>query len=113
MWRAGAGCGLTARDSLSLDLSKEDWKKHTIYQGYQSTSSIVIWFWELVAEMSSSQRVRQQRCLAFHNLLQSLLLQFCTGSTRVPIEGFQTLQEGWWLWKEDCHPPRSEPGRSQ
>jgi hypothetical protein len=47
---------------------KLDWKKHTIYEGYQSASSVVLWFWEIVEAMSPSQRVCWWPCSRFHSL---------------------------------------------
>eukprot|EP00054_Salpingoeca_dolichothecata_P029140 m.226761 g.226761 ORF g.226761 m.226761 type:complete len:1258 (-) comp26405_c0_seq3:76-3849(-) len=56
-----------------------DWRGHTMYEGgYSESSSVIKWLWETVEEFSPAQ--------------QAKFLQFCTGSTRVPVEGFQTLQ---------------------
>ena len=41
--------------------------------------------------MPAPQRVRRASTFA-RSPMQARLLQFCTGSTRVPIEGFQNLQ---------------------
>ena len=59
---------------LVVDL--EDWKENTTYKGhYNSDSYIVKWFWEIMLELNDYQR----RCF----------LQYCTGSARVPVEGFK------------------------
>lgn len=52
--------------------------QQTIYQGYTVDSSVVRWLWETVGAFDTEQK-RQ-------------FLQFCTGSSRVPLEGFQGLQ---------------------
>lgn len=59
----------------TIDL--EDWKTHTEYSSYMDTSPVIEWFWDVVSEMTSPERV--------------LLLQFVTGSSRVPYGGFANL----------------------
>jgi len=55
-----------------------DWKKNTIYKsGYGPTHQVILWFWQAVALMSPESRVR--------------LLQFVTGTSRVPMNGFAEL----------------------
>lgn len=57
----------------------DDWKEHTIYKGYYSTShQTIIWFWDILKNMEQSKLER--------------FLQFCTGSSRVPIGGFSQLE---------------------
>ncbi len=52
--------------------------ENTVYQGYTKESSVIKALWEVVASFDSDQ--------------QRQFLQFCTGSSRVPLEGFQGLQ---------------------
>lgn len=55
-----------------------DWKKNTNYKsGYGPTHQVILWFWQAVALMSPESRVR--------------LLQFVTGTSRVPMNGFAEL----------------------
>lgn len=57
-------------------VSIEDWKSNTHYKGeYYKTNERIQWFWEIVEDMTQQQ--------------QAQFLQFCTGSSRVPIEGFK------------------------
>jgi hypothetical protein len=42
------------------------------------SSAVVLWFWEIVESMSQSMRAK--------------LLQFCTGTARVPVVGFSGLE---------------------
>lgn len=56
----------------------DDMKANTEYFNYTDKSHVVQWFWEVVGEMP--------------NLLKGELLQFVTGSSKVPIEGFVALQ---------------------
>eukprot|EP00048_Salpingoeca_helianthica_P022738 m.20050 g.20050 ORF g.20050 m.20050 type:complete len:978 (-) comp7730_c0_seq1:22-2955(-) len=64
--------------SGSQQIDLEDWRENSIYQGYAADAPVIRWFWELVEEASDEQK-RQ-------------ILQFCTGSTRVPLDGFRRLQ---------------------
>ncbi|DAZ95116.1 TPA: hypothetical protein N0F65_009747 [Lagenidium giganteum] len=65
----------------SIDV--EDWKKHTDYKffthNYPTELELnnICWFWEVMEEMKNEDRVR--------------LLQFATGSSRVPAQGFKGL----------------------
>ncbi|XP_078316680.1 E3 ubiquitin-protein ligase SMURF2-like [Crassostrea virginica] len=56
----------------------DDWKKHTRLKHCTAESNIVKWFWRSVDEFDDEMRAR--------------LLQFVTGSSRVPLQGFKALQ---------------------
>merc|ERR1740117_699951 len=57
----------------------DDWKRNTEFKdGYSSRSVQVRWFWQIVRSFDEEQKAR--------------LLQFCTGTSRVPIGGFKSLQ---------------------
>ncbi len=56
-----------------IDVS--DWKSNTIYKGYSESSQVVLNFWDRMLNL------QQQDLMRF--------LQFCTGSSRVPIGGFR------------------------
>lgn len=57
----------------------EDWKFNTIYKGkYNAKSKVIKWFWDIMS------------CLSQKEL--SSFLQFSTGSSKVPIGGFATLE---------------------
>ncbi|KAJ2779525.1 hypothetical protein H4R18_003961 [Coemansia javaensis] len=60
------------------EIDIEDWKKHTDYRGYTESDQVVQWFWKFVAEMDSEHQTR--------------LLQFTTGTSRIPVNGFKDLQ---------------------
>ena len=60
------------------EIDVDDWETSTTYSGgYTTSSNIVQWFWAIVREMDRPRR--------------SQLLQFCTGSPRVPATGFSNL----------------------
>ncbi|XP_044007109.1 E3 ubiquitin-protein ligase NEDD4 isoform X2 [Aphidius gifuensis] len=56
----------------------KDWKKNTLYKGdYHANHITVQWFWRVV--------------LSFNNEMRARLLQFVTGTSRVPMNGFKEL----------------------
>ncbi|KAI1296918.1 E3 ubiquitin-protein ligase NEDD4 [Halotydeus destructor] len=56
----------------------KDWKHNTVYKGgYHANHIVIQWFWRLV--------------LTFSNEMRSRLLQFVTGTSRVPMNGFKEL----------------------
>ena len=57
----------------------EDWKKNTIYKGhYNEDNQTIKYFWEVLSELS------QNDLFIFFN--------FCTSSTHVPLDGFNSLK---------------------
>ena len=61
------------------ELRVDEWKAHTQYTGdYSEDSPVVQWFWAAVEKMPPEDRGK--------------LLQFATGSSRLPVEGFQGMQ---------------------
>ncbi|XP_049868904.1 E3 ubiquitin-protein ligase SMURF2 [Pectinophora gossypiella] len=60
------------------DLDAADWRRHTRLKHVGPDAPIVGWFWEIVEQFDQEMRAR--------------LLQFVTGSRRVPLAGFRALQ---------------------
>lgn len=60
------------------EIDLDDLKAHTEYTGYTSASPVVHWFWEVVKAFSKEDMAR--------------FLQFVTGTSKVPLEGFKALQ---------------------
>ncbi|KAG6454484.1 E3 ubiquitin-protein ligase SMURF2 [Manduca sexta] len=60
------------------DLDPADWRRHTRLKHVPPDAPLVGWFWEIVEEFDAEMRAR--------------LLQFVTGSRRVPLAGFRALQ---------------------
>ncbi|KAM7342369.1 SMAD specific E3 ubiquitin protein ligase [Cochliomyia hominivorax] len=60
----------------SIDVN--DWRNNTRLKHCTPETQQVIWFWQAVESYSSEMRAR--------------LLQFVTGSSRVPLQGFRALQ---------------------
>lgn len=64
-------CGLP-----NIDI--DDWRRNTVYQGYTATSSQVRWFWRALASFGADERAK--------------VLQFATGTSKVPVQGFSSLE---------------------
>eukprot|EP01025_Chloroclados_australasicus_P025412 TRINITY_DN25382_c0_g1_i2.p1 TRINITY_DN25382_c0_g1~~TRINITY_DN25382_c0_g1_i2.p1 ORF type:complete len:386 (+),score=37.31 TRINITY_DN25382_c0_g1_i2:150-1160(+) len=60
----------------SIDI--DDLRANTEYHGYTAASTVVQWFWEIVGELDQEDLAR--------------LVQFVTGTSRVPLGGFVQLQ---------------------
>ncbi|WP_411023371.1 hypothetical protein, partial [Salmonella sp. s51228] len=52
----------------------DDWYKHTVYKSYNQNTKQIQWFWQVIREIDNEKRSR--------------LLQFVTGSCRLPLGGF-------------------------
>ena len=55
-----------------------DWKKNTLYENYTEETPIIKYFWEIMESYDNNERAE--------------FLQFVTGSSKVPLEGFRALQ---------------------
>lgn len=60
------------------DFKIADLKASTNYNGYTAASPQIIWFWEVMETLDRTEKGN--------------FLQFVTGSSKVPIEGFDHLQ---------------------
>jgi hypothetical protein len=63
----------------TIEIDLNDWKKNTDYRsGYHSTHQIINWFWQAVDRFDNEQKLK--------------LLQFVTGTSSIPYEGFAALR---------------------
>lgn len=61
------------------EIDLNDWRQNTEYRnGYHDQHQVVIWFWHVIEKFSNEQRLR--------------LLQFVTGTSSIPYEGFANLR---------------------
>ncbi|KAK4801652.1 hypothetical protein SAY86_022139 [Trapa natans] len=60
------------------EIDLDDMRANTEYSGYSAASPVIQWFWEVAQSFSKEDRAR--------------LLQFVTGTSKVPLEGFSALQ---------------------
>lgn len=75
----------------SVDL--KDLKMNTDYQGYSPNDQVIKWYWEILEEYTNEDLAR--------------LVQFITGTSKIPLEGFSKLQGMHGPQKisihKDCH----------
>ncbi|KAJ3056769.1 hypothetical protein HK097_004341 [Rhizophlyctis rosea] len=60
------------------DIDVDDWKKNTDYRGYTENDEVIQWFWKALRTWDGEKKAR--------------LLQFVTGTSRIPVNGFKDLQ---------------------
>lgn len=60
------------------DIDVDDWKSNTEYQNYTAASQQIQWFWRAVRSFDKEERAK--------------LLQFVTGTSKVPLNGFKELE---------------------
>ena len=59
-------------------IDTEDWRMNTKYKDYEDYDNVIVNFWDIISNLSQED-------------LSNFLL-FCTGSSRVPIGGFKSLE---------------------
>ncbi|OMJ30040.1 E3 ubiquitin-protein ligase TOM1-like [Smittium culicis] len=80
------------------DIDVDDWRNNTEYQGgYSPASPQIIWFWRTVRSFDQEERAK--------------LLQFVTGTSKVPLEGFSKLQGSGGIQKFQIHRDFSSAAR--
>ncbi len=62
------------------EIDVDDLRRNTEYSGYTAASRTVQWFWETVQKLDKEDL--------------ALLVQFVTGTSKVPLDGFKALQVG-------------------
>ncbi|KAF2834163.1 hypothetical protein M501DRAFT_1001473 [Patellaria atrata CBS 101060] len=60
------------------DIDVDDWKNNTEYHNYTAASPQIQWFWRAVRSFDKEERAK--------------LLQFVTGTSKVPLNGFKELE---------------------
>jgi E3 ubiquitin-protein ligase HUWE1 len=60
------------------DIDVDDWKNNTVYINYSSSSKEILYFWRAVRSFDKEERAK--------------LLQFATGTSKVPLNGFKELE---------------------
>ena len=70
-------CSLPVIYNLMLSC-RDDWTKFTDYRGYEVNDEVIQWFWKCIRSWPPERKSR--------------LLQFATGTSRIPVNGFKDLQ---------------------
>ena len=71
----------------SIDL--DDLKQNTDYAGYSLEDNIIKWYWEILSEYTNEDLAK--------------LIQFITGTSKIPLEGFSHLEGMNGLQKISIH----------
>ncbi|KAJ3265210.1 hypothetical protein HDU77_006065 [Chytriomyces hyalinus] len=71
------------------DIDIDDMKNNTEYQNYSQASPQIQWFWRAVRSFSQEERAK--------------LIQFATGTSKVPLEGFKSLEGSNGIQKFQIH----------
>jgi len=79
------------------DIDVADLRANTEYQGYNPNTPVVRWFFEVLSELSKEDL--------------ALMIQFITGTSKVPLEGFKALQGIGGPQKFQIHKAYGPPGR--
>ncbi|XP_053678150.1 E3 ubiquitin-protein ligase HECW2 [Anopheles nili] len=65
--------------SGTVEIDVHDWRANTEYRGgYHDSHHVIVWFWAVIDRLSNEQRLR--------------LLQFVTGTSSIPHDGFAGLR---------------------
>jgi E3 ubiquitin-protein ligase HUWE1 len=60
------------------EIDVDDWKSNTEYHNYTGASPQIQWFWRAIRSFDKEERAK--------------LLQFVTGTSKVPLNGFKELE---------------------
>ncbi|KAK0549071.1 E3 ubiquitin-protein ligase tom1 [Tilletia horrida] len=71
------------------DIDVDSWKNNTELHGYSSSDAVIQWFWRAVRSFDQTEKAK--------------LLQFITGTSKVPLEGFGHLQGTQGIQKFNIH----------
>jgi len=71
------------------DIDIFDLKRNTEYHGYNGNSNIIKWLWEILESYSTRERAE--------------FLQFVTGTSKVPLDGFKSLPGASGIQKFQIH----------
>lgn len=60
------------------EIDVDDWRNNTMYTNYSASSPQIQWFWRSIRSFDDEERAK--------------LLQFVTGTSKVPLDGFKELE---------------------
>ena len=78
------------------ELDVDEWEKHTVYRNYAKNSKQIMWFWQVLLSVCfhlepMSDGFFPQVVREMDNEKRIRLLQFVTGTCRLPVGGFAEL----------------------
>jgi E3 ubiquitin-protein ligase HUWE1 len=78
------------------DINIDELRANTEYRQYHETDPVIIWFWNCLSTLSREDR--------------AAFLQFVTGTSKVPLEGFANLHGMNGVQKFSIHRTHGNPG---
>ena len=79
------------------DVDVLDLKKNTEYSNYTENSKVIVWFWEIMETFTPKERAE--------------FLQFVTGTSKVPLDGFKSLPGSSGIQRLNIHKVYGEADR--
>lgn len=79
------------------EIEVDDWKSNTEYHNYTAASPQIQWFWRAVRSYDKEERAK--------------LLQFVTGTSKVPLNGFKELEGMNGFSRFNIHRDYGDKGR--
>jgi E3 ubiquitin-protein ligase HUWE1 len=71
------------------DIDIDDLRANTEYKEYKQSDDVITWFWNVVRSLSKEEK--------------ALFLQFVTGTSKVPLEGFKLLRGSTGVCRFSIH----------
>ncbi|KAI9511134.1 hypothetical protein F5148DRAFT_1373973 [Russula earlei] len=79
------------------DIEVDEWRSATEYNGYTSSDPVIVWWWRALKSFNRDERAK--------------VLSFATGTSRVPLAGFNDLQGVQGTQRFSIHRAYGDPDR--
>ncbi|KZT62066.1 hypothetical protein CALCODRAFT_514427 [Calocera cornea HHB12733] len=79
------------------DIDVDEWRAATDYNGYVPSDPVIVWWWRALKSFSREERAK--------------MLAFVTGTSRVPLDGFNALQGVQGVQRFSIHRAYGDPDR--
>ncbi|KAH9963908.1 hypothetical protein BC827DRAFT_99895 [Russula dissimulans] len=79
------------------DIEVDEWRSATEYNGYTSSDPVIVWWWRALKSFNRDERAK--------------VLSFATGTSRVPLGGFNDLQGVQGTQRFSIHRAYGDPDR--
>ncbi|KAI0305409.1 hypothetical protein B0F90DRAFT_1815046 [Multifurca ochricompacta] len=79
------------------DIDVDEWRSATEYNGYSSSDPVIVWWWRALKSFNRDERAK--------------VLSFATGTSRVPLGGFNDLQGVQGTQRFSIHRAYGDPDR--
>ncbi|KAI9449410.1 hypothetical protein BJY52DRAFT_1215929 [Lactarius psammicola] len=79
------------------DIDVDEWRSATEYNGYTSSDPVIVWWWRALKSFNRDERAK--------------VLSFATGTSRVPLGGFNDLQGVQGTQRFSIHRAYGDPDR--